>query len=238
MIASEPVLPYATAGRDVGGVRFAGNALAGVEIRRGGKPVLRRCKVHDGKHVGVAIYEQGQGKLEECEIYGNHLSGLEIRKVANPLVRKCKLHDGKQAGVLVLDQGEGILEGCEVFANMRSGVEIRAGGKPTLRSTKIYGGRECGVLVCDHGAGILEKCEITGNALAGLEISQGGKPLVRGGRFIAENPAVSACTRTEKARWKSATSLGMLFLAWKSGKAAIPCCDDVASTMAAKLVSW
>src|SRR5208337_1737159 len=96
--------------------------LAGIEIKDGGNPVLRRCKVHDCKQAGVLFTKNAQGSLEECDIYGNGLSAVEVRQGGSPVLRRCKIHDSKLGGVLVVEKSAVTLEDSDIFSNRGSGV--------------------------------------------------------------------------------------------------------------------
>ena len=58
-----------------------GNMLSGVEIKLGGDPAIRDCKIHDSNEsVGVHVYEQGKGTVERCHIYNNKLGAWKIEE--------------------------------------------------------------------------------------------------------------------------------------------------------------
>jgi len=142
-------------------------------------PVIRDCKIRDGKQVGVAVLEQGQGTIEKCVISGNAIAGVVIMTGGNPTVRDCEIRDGKGFGVAVHEQGQGTIEKCVISGNANAGVAIRTGGNPTVRDCEIRDGKASGVVVLMHGQGTIERCEISGNANAGVEIMAGGTPVVR-----------------------------------------------------------
>ncbi len=48
------------------------------------------------KKVEFVVYENGQGVIEDNEIYGNTLSGVDIKEGGNPTLRRNKIHDGKK----------------------------------------------------------------------------------------------------------------------------------------------
>jgi F-box protein 11 len=75
--------------------------MAGVEIKTGGNPMLRRNRIHDGKQSGVYVHENGVGTLEDNEIFGNAMAGVYIKTGSNPTLRRNRIHDGKQSGVNV-----------------------------------------------------------------------------------------------------------------------------------------
>ena len=146
-----------TQGRlELEGCDISSQSLAAVAIRNGADPRLRRNAIHDGKEVGVLVYDDGLGTLEDNDITANTLAGVEIRTGGNPTLRRNNIHDGKQVGVLVHDEGLGTLEDNEISANTLSGVEIKTGGNPTLRRNKIHDGKQVGVFVQDDGLGTLE----------------------------------------------------------------------------------
>jgi len=167
-------------------------------------PVIRRCKIHDGKQAGLFVYQNGQGKLEACDIFANARAGVVIAQGGNPLIQRCRIFHGKSNGVYAYYKGQGIIEECEIFANAYAGVAIKEAGNPLIRQCKIYNGLQNGVRVYKSGKGIIENCEIYNNAKAGVEIKQAGNPLIKGckihsgqqdGIFVGENGqgTIEAC---------------------------------------------
>lgn len=93
-----------------------GNANAGVEIKTGGNPVIRRCQIHDGKSAGVLVWESS-GSLEDCDIFGNAYSGVEIRTGGNPVIQRCTIKNNAYQSVYVHDNGRGTVEDCDLRGN-------------------------------------------------------------------------------------------------------------------------
>jgi parallel beta-helix repeat protein len=60
------------------GYIYLGNTLAGVQIRSGSNPLVRRNKIHNGCHGGIYIHDGGMGTIEENDIYGNTLAGVWV----------------------------------------------------------------------------------------------------------------------------------------------------------------
>jgi hypothetical protein len=50
---------------------IANNALAGVLIRTGGNPVIRRCKIHGNKAEAIRVLETSEATVERCDLTGN-----------------------------------------------------------------------------------------------------------------------------------------------------------------------
>lgn len=155
-------------------------------------PILRRCRIHDGKAGGILIWDNGRGIIEACDIHRNYHAGIEIKQGGHPVIRQCKIHDGQAGGIFIWDNGRGTIEDCDIYRNaqlfveeydttytIRAGVSISAGGNPIIRRCKIRDGKASGIAVWDGGEGLIEECEISGNSRAGVEIYGGGKPTLR-----------------------------------------------------------
>ncbi|MER3492644.1 MAG: protein kinase [Mastigocladus sp. ERB_26_2] len=142
-------------------------------------PVIRQCKIHDGKQGGVVVWKNAQGTVEDCDIYDNALAGVNIKEGGNPVIRQCKIHNSKQGGVLVYNNGQGTVEDCDIYGNALAGIEIRQGGNPAIRQCKIHDGKQNGVFVYNNAQGTVEDCDIFANAYSGVEIKDGGNPLIR-----------------------------------------------------------
>lgn len=168
---------------DLEGCDVSSQGSACIGIHGGADPRIRRCSIHDGKQSGVFVYENGEGTLEDNEIFANTLAGVEIKTGGKPVLRRNRIHDGKSTGSCVHDNGEGILEDNEIFANASAGVLIKTGGRPVLRRNRIHDGKTGGVLICENGEGTLEDNEILANAFAGVEIRTSGKPALRRNRI-------------------------------------------------------
>jgi F-box protein 11 len=167
---------------ELDGCDITSQSLSGVAIHSDADPRLRRNRIHDCEAGGVFVYENGQGVLEDNEIFENAFAGVEIKAGGTPTLRRNRIHDGKAGGVFVGGNGQGVLEDNEIFGNAYSGVEIAEDGNPTLRRNRIHD-TNVGVYIHDNGQGVLEDNEIFGNALSGVWIETGGNPTVRRNRI-------------------------------------------------------
>ena len=111
-----------------------------------GRPWLRSNRIHDCEQGGILVDDNGQGVLEDNEIFANALSGIAIREGGNPTVRRNRIHDGKKSGIYVYENGQGVLEDNEIFANALSGIAIKEGGNPTVRRNRIHDGKQSGIM--------------------------------------------------------------------------------------------
>jgi hypothetical protein len=140
------------------------DSLACVAVRGPADPVLRRCRIRNGRQAGVYAHAGARGTLEDCDIAGHANPGVALKEGADPLLRRCTVRDGRVAGVLVYDGGKGRLEDCAVVGNALAGVAVKQGGDPLLRRCRIRGNGRQGVWVYDGGAVTAQGCDLTGNA--------------------------------------------------------------------------
>jgi len=158
------------------GCDITSQGLACVAIHGGADPRLRRNHIYNANQRGVLVYDNGQGVLEDNNIFGNTLSGVGIHSGSNPTLRRNRIHDNKQAGVYILDNSQGTLEDNNIFGNTLFGVGIESGGNPTLRRNRIHNNKRAGVFIYRNGQGVLEDNDIFSNALSGVEIKSGSNP--------------------------------------------------------------
>lgn len=157
---------------------IASQGLACVTIHGGADPRLRRNRIHGGKAGGVFVYENGQGVLEDNEIFGN-ACGVSISTGGNPTLRRNRIHDCEDGGVVVYNNGQGILEDNDIL----SSVVIGEGGNPALRRNRIHDCEEDGALIQENGQGVLEDNDIFDNAGAGVAIMHDSTPTLRRNRI-------------------------------------------------------
>jgi F-box protein 11 len=155
-------------------------SLACVAIHGGADPRLRRNRIHDGKHFGVFVYDNGQGVLEDNDIFGNALAGVAITTGGSPTLRRNRIRDSKQ-GVLVGDNGQGVLEDNDIFGNAYSGVEI-IGCNPTLRRKRINKSGRWAVRIYKGGGGTIEDNDLRDNAKGAWNVSSDSEPNLRRAR--------------------------------------------------------
>ena len=168
---------------ELDGCDITSDSLACIAVHGNAYPRIFGNKIHDGKSTGIFVYENGQGVIEDNEIYGNALSGVQIQEGGNPILKRNKIHDGKSAGIFVYENGQGVIEDNEIYGNAFSGIGIREAGNPTVRGNKIHDGKAGGILVHENGQGMIEDNDIFGNAFPGIEIREASNPTVRGNRI-------------------------------------------------------
>jgi parallel beta-helix repeat protein len=142
-------------------------------------PLLRGCKIHDGKSTGLFIYDLARGTIEDCEVFGNGLAGISISQGSDPTIRRCKVCNGKGSGLFVYEQGKGTIEDCDIADNTLPGIEVKLGGQPLVRACKVRDGQQSGIYVHTQGKGTFESCDVFGNAKTGVHVKDGSDPVLR-----------------------------------------------------------
>jgi parallel beta-helix repeat protein len=149
-----------------------------VAIYKGADPRLRHNRIHHGRYAGIFVYDNGQGTLEENEIFENGLSGIEIVEKSKPAIRRNRIHGNMACGVAIAESGQGVLENNEIFGNEASGIEVSRESRPVFLGNRIYRNRQSGIYIHTRGGGTFEKNEIFDNLEAGLVVEGGGSPIL------------------------------------------------------------
>ena len=150
-------------------------------------PKIIGNRIHNGKDGGIYVYENGQGIIENNDVYGNANTGVYISDGGNPIVKSNKIHDMKSTGVDVVRKGQGIIEDNDIYGNVHSGIWISSEGNPIVKKNRIYNGESSGIDINRNGLGLIEDNDIYGNAKGGIDIKSGGNPLVRHNRINKNN---------------------------------------------------
>ena len=117
-----------------------------------GNSIFTRCNIHDGKWIGIFVWEKGLGKFNNCSIYEIEGAGIAVSKSGNPIFTKCSIYDVKNAGVGIHENGLGKFINCEISGCIEPGIVVDNFGNPIVIGCKIYNGRR-GVLILDGGKG-------------------------------------------------------------------------------------
>ena len=97
-------------------------------------PRLRRNRIRESKlSSGVLVYEDGQGTLEENEIFGNAQAGVEIRGKARPTLRRNRISRNRYKGIWIYECGGGTFEENDLRDNIQGAWEISEDCRPNLK---------------------------------------------------------------------------------------------------------
>ncbi|MEU6734143.1 right-handed parallel beta-helix repeat-containing protein [Streptomyces physcomitrii] len=132
--AAAPALLVEESTPEITDVRVVTRSAAGIEVRGGARPTVRRCTVDNPAGVGIAVLDGAAGLFEECEVVAAGQSGIAVRGGARPRLERCRVHHTAGAGLSVTGEQSGVeAVGCEIYEVRGSGVQVtqRAGAQLT-----------------------------------------------------------------------------------------------------------
>lgn len=154
------------------GCDISSESSACVAIHGSADPRLRRNRIHEAKQgSGVIVFENGQGTVEDNDIFGHRFSGVQIYDRGDPTLRHNRIRDGKQSGIFVSGSGRGTIEENEIIGNEFAGVTVED-GTPTVRRNTIKASGLAAISVYGNGGGIFEDNDLRDNKLGAWLISE------------------------------------------------------------------
>ncbi|MFA7256508.1 MAG: right-handed parallel beta-helix repeat-containing protein [Kiritimatiellales bacterium] len=142
-----------------------------VAIHGRADPRLRHNRIHDGEGIGVFVFENGQGTMEDNDIFNSALSGVMIGGDGNLTLRRNRIYNGKRSGILVYENGHATLEDNDIFDNARDGLAVKYGGNITLLRNRIAKNGHYAVWIYEGGRGVIENNDLRGNTNGAWNIS-------------------------------------------------------------------
>ncbi|MEU3741849.1 right-handed parallel beta-helix repeat-containing protein [Streptomyces sp. NPDC032198] len=142
-------------------VRVVTRSAAGIEVRGGARPTVRRCTVDNPGGIGIAVLDGGGGVFEECEVVSAGQSGIAVRGGAHPRLERCRVHHASGAGLSVTGEHSGLEAiGCEVYEVKGSGVQITARAAAHLTDCDVHRTTSDGVTLDTDAVLTLADCRI------------------------------------------------------------------------------
>ncbi|MEL6341689.1 MAG: right-handed parallel beta-helix repeat-containing protein [Myxococcota bacterium] len=169
------------AGGEVEKCDFQDHGKPEIAVWGGAHPIIRGCKIHKSRHMGVWIFEAGEPILEDCQILNNARVGVGVRG-ASPTLKACKIADGETNGLTIYDGAEPTVIDCEIARNSAPDIVIWGMADPKLSNCHIHSGKTYALWVRQDGRGQLDGCEIDHAVIAGLQVD-GGAPKITNSRF-------------------------------------------------------
>ncbi|MET9881780.1 right-handed parallel beta-helix repeat-containing protein [Streptomyces sp. NPDC006430] len=142
-------------------LRVTTRSAAGIEVRGGAQPVVRRCTVENPTGVGIAVLDGGGGVFEECEVVAAGQAGVSVRGGGHPRLERCRIHHASGAGIAVTGEGSGLEAlGCEVYEIKGTGVQIAARAAARLTDCSVHRTTADGVTLDTDAVLSLTDCDI------------------------------------------------------------------------------
>ncbi|MDJ1131386.1 right-handed parallel beta-helix repeat-containing protein [Streptomyces iconiensis] len=156
-----PAVLVEDAAPELAGLRVMTRSAAGIEVRAGARPTVRRCTVDNPAGLGLSISGAAGGVYEECEVVAAGQSGIAVRDGARPRLSHCRVHHASGAGISL--QGEGTTAeavGCEVYEIKGSGVRVAARASGHFTDCLVHRTSADGVTLDTDAVLTLADCDI------------------------------------------------------------------------------
>ncbi|MFD5514653.1 right-handed parallel beta-helix repeat-containing protein [Streptomyces sp. NPDC127066] len=142
-------------------IRVVTRSAAGIEVRGGARPTVRRCTVDNPAGVGIAVLDGGGGVFEECEVVAAGQSGVVVRGGARPRLERCRIHHTSGPGLSATGENSSLeAVGCEVYEVKGSGVQITARATAHLTDCDVHRTTADGVTLDTDAVLTLADCRI------------------------------------------------------------------------------
>ncbi|MFE0172836.1 right-handed parallel beta-helix repeat-containing protein [Streptomyces sp. NPDC059002] len=159
--SSAPALLVEDGAPELTDIRVVTRSAAGIEVRGGARPTVRRCTVDNPGGIGIAVLDGGGGVYEECEIVAAGQSGVAVRGAAHPRLERCRVHHASGAGLSATGEHTGLEAiGCEVYEVKGTGVQITGRATAHLTDCDVHRTTSDGVTLDTDAVLTLADCRI------------------------------------------------------------------------------
>jgi Cdc6-like AAA superfamily ATPase len=142
-------------------VRVVTRSAAGIEVRGGARPTVRRCTVDNPAGVGIAVVDGGGGVFEECEVVAAGQAGVAVRTGGHPRLEHCRIHHAAGSGLTATGESSALeAVGCEVYEVRGSGVQVTARATAHLTDCDVHRTTADGVTLDTDAVLTLADCRI------------------------------------------------------------------------------
>ncbi|WP_031510331.1 right-handed parallel beta-helix repeat-containing protein [Streptomyces megasporus] len=159
--ATAPALLVEDCTAELSGLRVVTRSAAGIEVRAGARPTLRRCTVDNPAGVGISVSGGAGGLFEECEVVAAGQAGVAVHDGAHPRLERCRVHHASGAGLSLAGEGSAAeAVGCEVYEIRGAGVQIASRASGHLVDCRVHRTTADGVTLDTDAVLTLADCEI------------------------------------------------------------------------------
>jgi hypothetical protein len=142
-------------------VRIVTRSAAGIEVRGGARPTVRRCTVDNPAGIGIAVVDGGGGVFEECEVVAAGQAGVAVRGGGHPRLERCRVHHASGTGLSATGESSALeAVGCEVYEVRGSGVQVTARATAHLTDCDVHRTTADGVTLDTDAVLTLADCRI------------------------------------------------------------------------------
>lgn len=159
--SAAPALLVEEGAPEITDVRVVTRSAAGIEVRGGARPTVRRCTVDNPGGIGIAVLDGGGGVFEECEVVAAGQAGVAVRGGAHPRLERCRVHHTSGSGLSATGEHSGLeAVGCEVYEVKGSGVQITGRAAAHLTDCDVHRTTADGVTLDTDAVLTLADCRI------------------------------------------------------------------------------
>ncbi|AIR96769.1 right-handed parallel beta-helix repeat-containing protein [Streptomyces glaucescens] len=159
--AAAPALLVEEGAPELVDVRVVTRSAAGIEVRGGARPSVRRCTVDNPAGIGIAVVDGGGGVFEECEVVAAGQAGVAVRGGGHPRLERCRVHHAAGSGLTVTGDNSALeAVGCEVYEVRGSGVQVTGRASANLTDCDVHRTTADGVTLDTDAVLTLADCRI------------------------------------------------------------------------------
>ncbi|MFF3635991.1 right-handed parallel beta-helix repeat-containing protein [Streptomyces sp. NPDC002250] len=142
-------------------VRIVTRSAAGIEVRGGARPTVRRCTVDNPAGIGIAVLDGAGGVFEECEVVAAGQAGVSVHGGGRPRLERCRVHHAAGNGLTATGENSALeAVGCEVYEVRGSGVQITGRATAHLTDCDLHRTTADGVTLDTDAVLTLADCRI------------------------------------------------------------------------------
>ncbi|MDH6219047.1 right-handed parallel beta-helix repeat-containing protein [Streptomyces pseudovenezuelae] len=159
--AASPALLVEEGTPELTDVRIVTRSAAGIEVRGGARPTVRRCTVDNPAGVGIAVLDGGGGVFEECEVVSAGQAGVSVRGGGHPRLERCRIHHASGSGLAATGENSALeAVGCEIYEVRGSGVQVTGRATAHLTDCDVHRTTGDGVSLDTDAVLTLADCRI------------------------------------------------------------------------------
>ncbi|WP_433479211.1 right-handed parallel beta-helix repeat-containing protein [Spirillospora sp. CA-142024] len=161
---------------------FVTRSPLAVRASKGGRLILRDCKVEDG---GV-VYSAASGVMEGTSVTGTSGNSVALRSGSSVTIRSCRVRDSGGHGIWVTEGSKPLIEASTISNPASVGIRVDDRADAAIRNCTFHGTGKTSLIVTGKGIALAEDCLITDAGSDGVWVKDGGSLTAR--RVRTESP--------------------------------------------------
>ncbi|MBO4257484.1 right-handed parallel beta-helix repeat-containing protein [Streptomyces griseorubiginosus] len=197
---SAAVLLTGESAAEFDGIDVSSASGAGISVRSGANPLLRRARVVGAGGHGVEVVQGGRGRLEDCEVVRAGGAAVHVDSDGRLHVGNSTLTGAAAPGVLVGARGLLDIRDSAIDTGAAEGIRVEEGGEVSALRNRITASGSHGVLLEAGARAVLNGCEVVGGRADGIRVESSQQVSVLGCTVSDNRGAGLRHTATDDAR--------------------------------------